>query len=56
MKSLEEWMDAADKVEQLLDETKNSLKATLFALEAELRDNSAYFSPTEKDAADALVA
>jgi hypothetical protein len=48
-------MQAADQAEQLLDETKNLLESTLFALEAELRHNSQYFSESEKADAEKAV-
>jgi hypothetical protein len=55
MRSLEEWMAKADAAERLLDETKNSLDATLFSVGAQLRDKAEYLSPSEKDSAEKLV-
>jgi molecular chaperone DnaK (HSP70) len=55
MRRLENWMAESDAAEQLLDETKNSLDAALFAVGARLRDKPEYLSPAEKDAAEKQV-
>jgi molecular chaperone DnaK (HSP70) len=56
MIAIEEGMDNADREEQLIDETKNSLEAALFALDGALRDIPQYFTACEKENAEKIAA
>jgi molecular chaperone DnaK (HSP70) len=56
MADAEEVMAAFDRAELLIDDAKNALESAIFALEAELRDSPAFFSPAEKEGAARLLA
>jgi molecular chaperone DnaK (HSP70) len=56
MQEVEELMANADRAEALIDETKNSLEAALFALDGAIRDIPDYFTPPEKANAEKVAA
>jgi molecular chaperone DnaK (HSP70) len=56
MQEVESMMEAADRAEQLIDETKNSLESALFGLNDILREGPEFFTPEEKENAEKLAA
>jgi molecular chaperone DnaK (HSP70) len=54
MADIEAAMAAADRSEELIDETKNELEAALFGIENELK-SSEFFAPAERENAEELI-